>query len=155
MNPTPYLTFHGTCREAMTAYARILGGEIDMMMLASEMPEGEMPGGVPEDKADWILHCGIQFDGGTLMASDDIFGGSEPMAGCAVMVSFDTVDRGREVFDALAEHYDQRAIGRITWMNTVGNYFNLQAIPLGFQTGGGCSFPAGASPLPAQGGASD
>ena len=42
MNPTPYLFFNGNCREALTKYAEIFGGEIEMMMLFSEMPPGEM-----------------------------------------------------------------------------------------------------------------
>jgi PhnB protein len=103
MNPTPYLIFNGTCREAMTAYADILGGKIDMLMEARELPEGEVPGGVPEDKADWILHCGVRFDGGQLMGSDDVFGEAAPMAGCSVMVALESDVRARAVFDALAE----------------------------------------------------
>ena len=46
MNPTPYLIFNGNCRAAVTAYAKIFGGEITMMMTGAEMPGMD----VPEDK---------------------------------------------------------------------------------------------------------
>ena len=99
MNPTPYLIFQGTCREAMETYAGIFGGQIDMMMRASEMPGFEVPPG----KEDWIAHAGLVFDGGMLMASDDITGGTGAMDGCSVYLGLPTTPRARDVFDALAD----------------------------------------------------
>ena len=32
---TPYLTFNGTCRQAMTFYKDILGGDLELMDFAS------------------------------------------------------------------------------------------------------------------------
>ena len=40
MTPTPYLTFHGTCRQAMARYAEVFGGEITAMMPARDLPPG-------------------------------------------------------------------------------------------------------------------
>ena len=104
MNPTPYLTFQGTCKEAMETYAEIFGAEIDMMMKASEMPGIE----VPEGKTDWIGHSGLKFADGMLMGSDDIFGGTPPMGGCSVMVTLPTTERGLEVFEKLSEGAEVR-----------------------------------------------
>jgi len=42
MKLNPYLNFPGTCEEAMTTYAKVLGGEIVAML-----PYGEMPGDHP------------------------------------------------------------------------------------------------------------
>ena len=99
MNPTPYLTFQGTCREAMETYARIFGGEIETVMVAEEMPGYD----VPEGKAGWVAHCGIRFDGGMLLGSDDLMGGSPEMAGASVLMALPTVEAGRTAFGALAE----------------------------------------------------
>jgi len=38
MKLNPYLSFAGTCEEAMTTYAKILGGEIIAMMTYQDMP---------------------------------------------------------------------------------------------------------------------
>ncbi|MEO0372611.1 MAG: VOC family protein [Pseudomonadota bacterium] len=99
MNPTPYIIFQGHCREAMTAYAAIFGGEITMMMTGSEMPEME----VPDHMADWIMHSELTFDGGTLMASDDMMGSNPAMAGASVMMEFDSVDEAKSAYDELTK----------------------------------------------------
>lgn len=104
MNPTPYLCFQGTCREAMTFYANVFGGKIDMMIEASQMPD--LP--VEDEKAGWIAHCGLTFPDGELLASDDIMGGTEAMNGCSVMMSFATKAQAAAAFARLAEGGDVR-----------------------------------------------
>ena len=99
MNPTPHLTFQGTCREAMETYARIFGGEIDMIMKASELPGVT----VPPEKADWIGHCGLVLGDGMILAADDIFGGTPPMGGCSISINMPTTGEGKAAFDKLAE----------------------------------------------------
>ena len=99
MTPTPYIIFQGQCREAMTAYAAVFGGEVTLMMTGADMPEME----VPEDKADWIMHSELAFDGGVLMASDDLMGGTPTMAGCSVMMEMASVDTAKEAFDQLTK----------------------------------------------------
>ena len=99
MNPTPYLTFQGNCREAMETYAKIFGGEIDMIMKASEMPDTP----VPDGKGDWIAHSGLKLGDGILMGSDDIFGGTPAMGGCSIMLTLPTNAEGKAAFDRLSE----------------------------------------------------
>lgn len=101
MTPTPYLFFNGTCREALNAYAEIFGGEIEMLMTYADMPPGEME--VPEDRKDWVMHGAIKFDGGLLMASDDVSAGSGPMKGVSISMTLPSVEAGQAAFDALAE----------------------------------------------------
>lgn len=101
MTPTPYLFFNGTCREALTAYARIFGGEIEAMMAFSELPPGGME--IPEERKDWVMHGALKFDGGLLMCSDDIAASSGPMKGASVHMALPTVDAGRAAFEALAD----------------------------------------------------
>ncbi|MEM9438964.1 MAG: glyoxalase/bleomycin resistance/extradiol dioxygenase family protein [Pseudomonadota bacterium] len=101
MNPTPYLFFNGNCREALTAYAEIFGGEIEMMLPFSDMPPGEMD--VPDERKDWIMHGAVKFDGGLLMASDDVSASSSPMQGNSVHMALPTNEAGRAAFDALSE----------------------------------------------------
>jgi len=48
--------------------------------------------------------------------------------------------RDREVSDAtyaeLAKHFSDEEIVEIVWVNAIGNYFNLIAVPLGFESEG-------------------
>ena len=39
-------------------------------------------------------------------------------------------------FEALRRHFDEVEIVEITWLNAVGNYFNLIAMPLGLESDG-------------------
>jgi AhpD family alkylhydroperoxidase len=50
------------------------------------------------------------------------------------------ITRERKVSDATFErlrmHFDERQIVEITWLNAVGNYYNLMAAPLGLESDG-------------------
>lgn len=99
MSISPYLFFNGDCRAALTRYGEIFGTTPEFMD-ASGMPP-EFP--VPEDRRAWIMHGHVGVAGGMLMASDNIMGTSEAMAGAAVQCSFATAAEAKPVFDALAE----------------------------------------------------
>lgn len=99
MHPTPYLLFNGNCAEAMAAYAKIFGSEVNTAMKAGEMPD--VP--IPDDRKDWIAHSDLKIGDGVLMASDNIFGQPEPMAACSVMLSYPTTAEARAIFDKLAD----------------------------------------------------
>lgn len=61
---TPYLTFNGTCRQAMTFYKDILGGDLELMDFASSPME------VPDEAKNNIMHAILSTNSFTLMASD-------------------------------------------------------------------------------------
>lgn len=59
----PYLTFAGTCREAMEFYQSVFGGELSVMTFGQMGAEGVA--------ADGVMHAHLLTDlGFTLMASD-------------------------------------------------------------------------------------
>ena len=99
MDVNPYLFFGGDCREAMTRYQEVLGGELDIMAM-SDAPEGEA---VPEGRPDMVMHAALMFGDTLLMASDDPTGGYEGTKGVAISVSAADGDEASRVFDALAE----------------------------------------------------
>ena len=99
MDVHPYLFFGGDCREAMTRYQEVLGGQLDVMAM-SDVPDGEP---VPEGSADMVMHAALMFGDTLLMASDDPTGGFEGVRGVAISVSAADADEARKVFDALAE----------------------------------------------------
>lgn len=61
---TPYLTFNGNCRQAMTFYKDILGGDLELMDFASSPME------VPDEAKNNIMHAILSTNSFTLMASD-------------------------------------------------------------------------------------
>jgi PhnB protein len=100
MSFSPYLFFAGNCREAMTRYHEIFGGEIFVMRMGDAPDTGDLP---PE-KADLVIHAAVMIDGGMLMASDDpMSDGPITVSGIQVSVSPKTAEEANRVFDALAE----------------------------------------------------
>jgi len=97
MTFTPYLHFQGNCAEAMTAYARIFGGDLTLTRFA------DMPDGPPEFRdCDLILHAMLTAPNATLLGSDYPPGQKgEPMQ--AISISYDAPDLAfaRKVYDAL------------------------------------------------------
>jgi len=95
----PYLFFGGNCREAMTRYKQIFGGELTLLTMK------DVPGETPSpEHADMIIHAALVKGDDLLMASDDPMTASfGPVQG--MMISYDAADEkdARKVFDALAD----------------------------------------------------
>lgn len=93
------LDFDGQCREAFTAYAEILGGEIRAMISHRDAPGMGPP--VAEDRMDRILHAWLDIGDQALMGQDtQDFDGRK---GYSVTVQADTAEDARRIFAALAE----------------------------------------------------
>lgn len=90
-----YLSFSGTCAEALGAYARILGG-----IVVHLHPWGEMG---PEGFGDKIIHGELRVDGAVVFGSDAPPGQFEPARGTSL--SWNTTDAAEaaRVFVELAE----------------------------------------------------
>ncbi|MEZ5667284.1 MAG: VOC family protein [Alphaproteobacteria bacterium] len=67
MQPTIYLFFKGNCREAMTHYAKTLGGTVAGVVRNADVADQgcRMPGG-----DDMVMHMAVRLDDATIMASD-------------------------------------------------------------------------------------
>lgn len=46
-----------------------------------------------------------------------------------------------ETFETLRQHFSEKEIVELTWINAVGNYLNLLAKPLGLESEGACAIP--------------
>jgi PhnB protein len=101
-----YLTFDGTCAEAMRFYERTLGGKLAVLMTHAESP---MAAQTPPGSADRIMHARLELDGGVLMASDSMAGHPyKGMHGFSLSLVCPTAAEARKLFDALG------AGGRVT-----------------------------------------
>lgn len=67
MEPTIYLHFNGNCMEAMSHYAKVLGGEITGVFRNGDAPDPQsrMPGG-----DDLVLNMNMKLGNSNIMASD-------------------------------------------------------------------------------------
>lgn len=95
-----YLTFDGTCADAMRFYERTLGAELEFVMTFGESPMADQ---TPPDSAGRIMHASLLVDGRRLMASDSMPG--QPyngMHGMSLSLSYDTAAEARRIFDALS-----------------------------------------------------
>lgn len=63
-----YLTFDGNAREAMTFYAKALGGDLRVVTF------GEVPGECPEGAKDKVMHAAVTKGDAMIMASDTVPG---------------------------------------------------------------------------------
>lgn len=66
MSFDPYLHFQGNCREAMTWYAEVFGGELYVMTYGDMPPQPDMP----VMDSDLVMHACVTAKGRMLMASD-------------------------------------------------------------------------------------
>jgi PhnB protein len=100
MSFNPYLMFVGNCREAMTRYQEVLGGDLQIMDLTG-VPEEERPPGAPEDM---VMHAALTLGTGFLMASDDPTATERsPILGIFVAYSSPTVEDTNRIVAALGE----------------------------------------------------
>jgi PhnB protein len=99
MEPTIYLFFNGNCLEAMTHYAKTLGGEIGGVFRNADAPspDSRMPGG-----DDLVMNMAMTLGSATVMASDagDMY--SKPQ-GFAVSLSAPSRAEFDRIFDALSK----------------------------------------------------
>lgn len=102
MEPTLYLFFNGTCLEAMTQYAEILGGEIrpEDIFRNADAPDAEsrMPGG-----DDMVMNMSMRLGSATIMASDSPENWYSAPAGFRVRIEAPTLADFERIFAALAQ----------------------------------------------------
>ncbi|WP_417724027.1 VOC family protein [Salipiger sp.] len=104
MQIIPYVNFRGSCREAMTAYAAILGTQPPEIFPFSALPEADkamLPPGVPEDA---VMNAALRIgDAVALYGSDDVRPDAPVGAGFAVNVTVPAPEEARRIYDALAQ----------------------------------------------------
>lgn len=99
MEISPYLLFNGTCAEAFTFYHRVLGGTLEPIMKAGDMPPAP---GAPHMAPDTVIHACLRLGNYLLMGSDDPVSYAKP-AGTSVSIAVDDIEEGRRIFEALSE----------------------------------------------------
>lgn len=94
------LFFPGTCREAFTHYAEVLGGEIKAMF-----PFGEATGDDPlsDQHPELIMHAWLEVGDQALMGCDSPPEYQTAMKGFSVALHVEDATEARRLFDVLVE----------------------------------------------------
>jgi len=104
MQIAPYLNCPGTCEEAMSFYAKALGGTLTEIHRFGTMPGSDE---LPEQVRNHVMHVGIDLPGGgRVMASDTMEGmGPAHVVGTNMSISIHPASREEadRVFAALSE----------------------------------------------------
>ncbi len=100
MTLTPYLSFNGTCEEALNFYARVFDGEITEL----KRFEGSPMAGQNVDP-NHIMHARFKANGVHFMASDGGHGESDGRAHVGISMSVECDDEGQinNIFSKMSE----------------------------------------------------
>lgn len=130
-----YLSFDGTCTQAMKYYERVLGAKLEALITYGQTPMGERP--VPPSHADRVMHAYLVHPDFALMAGDTPPGVPHAgMQGIMLTLTYPTADEGRRVFAALAEGGTIRMpLGETFWADSFGMVIDRFGTPWGVNGG--------------------
>ncbi len=96
-----YLTFDGTCAEAMRFYERTLGGKLALTTHA-ESPIADQ---APPGSGDRIMNSRLDLDDGAVLMASDAFPGHpfEGMKGFSLSLTYPKASDAKRIFEALAK----------------------------------------------------
>jgi PhnB protein len=96
---TPYITFNGKCKEALSYYQSVFKSEVKSMLPYGEYVPADIES-PPENLCDWILHAEVEICG-----TDFWFADETTAVSCGNMIKLaakvPTAKDGQEYFDML------------------------------------------------------
>ncbi len=100
MKLTTYLLFNGNCEEALTFYAKALGGKPVMLVRYSETPAAKTS---PPEIQQKIIHGRIAIGDDFIMACDAPPQHYDKPAGFSINIGVETPEEAERLFKALSE----------------------------------------------------
>lgn len=97
-----YLSFNGTCADAMRFYEQALGGKIETMLSFADSPMGAP---CAETDMNRMAHVCLSLPGGGTLFAGDCPSSMpyEGIKGITLSLNYDTVEQANRIFDALSE----------------------------------------------------
>lgn len=95
----PAFQFDGNCAEAMSFYATVFGGSVEVAMTWGN---SSMSASIPQGYEDKIMHTSMRFGDALIMGSDALPGRYSSGSAVTISVALYAVDEGKRIFDALA-----------------------------------------------------
>lgn len=110
-----YLSFDGTCKEAMTFYKECLGGELTVQTVG----ESPMAAQMPADAQGSIMHCALVTGEMTLFASD-MLNGEKVVRGNTVTLCITGKNR-----EEIRHRYERLSVGANVTQPLTEEFFGL------------------------------
>ena len=100
--PIAYLSFNGTCEQAMRFYERALGGKLEKIVRFADTP---CTPGTTVEQGQRVAHANLVLDGNGMLSAGDCPTNLpyEGIKGVTLTLIYDTTEQAQRVFDALAE----------------------------------------------------
>ncbi len=95
-----HLNFGGNCEEAFRFYEKHLGGQITMMMKASELPASVK---APSGSADAVIHARMTVAGVELIGNDVPANHFKPIRSSYLYLAVDSAEVADKIYATLAE----------------------------------------------------
>ena len=99
MRITPYLSFNGSCRDALTFYAELFGGIVESFTTWN----AEAIENIPDATVEHIMHGSININGFTIAGSDQFGDMYAPAGNVSLMMDMDDLSEAQAKFTELAE----------------------------------------------------
>ena len=117
MKAIPYLSFSGTCEEAVNFYQSVLGGTITSLKF-KDMPSGD---GVPlsEVMKEKIMHSALTFEDGNVLYFSDTWENAQIKLGDYATIHL-VVDKEQDVYDIV----EKLAVGGTITMPAEKTFWN-------------------------------
>ena len=120
MSIQPYLFFNGRCEEAIAFYGEALGAQLIMKMRFDENPQPQ-PMPLPEGWGSKIMHCALQIDDATLLASDAMSNEGTRFDGFTLSLNAADAAQAEQRFKALSAGGQIRMpLGKTFWSPCFG-----------------------------------
>jgi len=100
MSFAPYLSFNGTCAQAMTFYAGVFAAKDLQIMTVSQAPAGSYPAVADQG---FVMHSQLTVGGATLMASDNPEGKPVPQTGFSIHFTARVLASAESIFTELGD----------------------------------------------------
>lgn len=100
MHFSPYLNFQGQCREAFELYAKVLGGEVIVMMTYADAPPDEK---MAPEMRDQVMHAQLKVGEQIFMASDVSPQNFKPAQGMHITINVNAPEEAERIYAALSE----------------------------------------------------
>lgn len=134
MKAIPYLSFNGTCEEAVKFYQSILGGTITSLKFKN-MPSGD---GVPLSEAmkEKIMHSALTFEDGNVLYFSDTWENAQIKLGDYATIHL-VVDKEQDVYDFVEKLAEGGTItmpaDKTFWNSVYGSLIDKYGISWGIE----------------------
>ncbi len=118
MKLNTYLQFNGNCEAALSFYADIFNGKLELMRFRDAPPCEGMDAPPPDN----VMHGCVSFADQSLMGTDSTMGETaQPISGAHIVINIDDVTHAEELFAALAHGGNiQMPIAKTFWAERYG-----------------------------------